>query len=188
MQSRTITLANSELQRFNDLQYYIITNNLSKVRQLVNRTNVNHFIDNTNKATALHISLQLQDSIITNFLLELGADPSITNINGKDSFALSIDYHKKCIYDFTILKKTEQIHVLIQDNQQLQKKLKVEKETNDYIVKSVDNYKAQISDLMSCGETLKTENSELKDLNFSKKRKIERLSQSNEQLINLNRK
>ena len=31
MQSRTITITNSELKRKNDLMYYVITNNLDKI-------------------------------------------------------------------------------------------------------------------------------------------------------------
>ena len=92
MQSRTITITNSESKRSNDLMYYIMTNNLSKIKELnlVTKMNVDNIIDPTNQATGLHYSLQLQDHSITNYLLNLNADPYKKNGVGKNAFQNNI--------------------------------------------------------------------------------------------------
>jgi len=130
MQSRTITLPNTEFRRKSDLMYYVITNNLTQIKQLnlVNRTNVNNIIDITNKSTALHYSVQIDDPAITNYLLNLGADPELKNNSGQSSRDLSFLYHKKCVDDFIIAEKDNQNEELICDNNQLKKKIKNKKE------------------------------------------------------------
>jgi len=197
MQSRTYTISNTELGRSKDLMYYVITNNLQKIKEmnLVTRTNVNNIIDTINKSTALHYSLQLADSQIANYLLQLGADPASVNSFGQSSFDLSIVNHKKCIYDYVIMIKNEKISDLTEDCTQLKKKLKVEQESKEFLLKSVDNYRINIKDLQSdivktnnSNELLNIENNSLKDQNITLKRKVIKLNESIDGFLNNNKK
>jgi len=197
MQSRTYTITHTELKRSTDLMYYLMTNNLDKIKQLnlINRGNVNNIIDKINKSTALHYSLQLQDNSITNYLLELGADPNVKNASNKDSFELSLDYHKKYVFDFVINSKETIISNLDDECLQLKKKIKLETESKDYLSKSVDNYRSTMKNLQSeiknindKNDILQNENNGLKDQNKTLKRKIEKLNDSIDGFLNSNKK
>jgi ankyrin repeat protein len=197
MQSRTITITNSELKRKHDLMYYVITNNLDKIKQLnlVSTINVDNCIDTINGSTALQYSIQHSDNLITNYLLELGADPYKKNSLGKNSFQLSLDYHKICIFDYIIKKKDDDIKQINEDCIQLKKKLKVETESKDYLTNSIDNYRKNINNLQNDikiingkNEKLETINNELKEENRILKRKNDKLNESVNQFLNLNKK
>jgi len=197
MQSRTITITNSELKRSNDLMYYIMTNNLSKIKELnlVTKFNVDNIIDSINQATGLHYSLQLQDHSITNYLLNLNADPYKKNGIGKNAFQISLDYHKSCVFDHIIKQKDVVISDLNDDCIQLKKKLKLESESKEYLTKSVDNYRNKINNLdieiktlNDNNNILRIENNELKDNNKNLKRKIDRLNESIDGFLNSNKK
>ena len=197
MQSRTITITNSELKRSNDLMYYIMTNNLSKIKELnlVTKINVDNIIDSINQATALHYSLQLQDHAITNFLLNLNADLYKKNGVGKNAFQISLDYHKSCIFDLIVKEKDVVISDLNDDCIQLKKKLKLETDSKEYLSKSVDNYRYKINNLdieikslNDQNNILKVENNEIKDNNKNLKRKIDRLNESIDGFLNSNKK
>lgn len=197
MQSRTITATNSEFRRKSDLMYYVITNNLTQIKQLnlVNRTNVNLIIDVANKATALHYSLQLSDPTIANFLLNLGADPELKNGAGQNSYDLSLQFHKRCVFDFIITEKDNVIDELKTDNNHLKKKLKAEQENKEFLTKSIDNYRGKIESLekntnilKEINRTITNENSDLLEQTKTLKRKVERLNESIDGFLGTNRK
>lgn len=197
MQSRTLTSSNSELKRSNDLMYFIMINNLDKIKQLnlVNRSNVNNIIDTKSKSSALHYALQLHDNSIINFLLELGADVNQQNSFNKNALDLSLDYHKKSVFDFIIVKKDEIINKLDDECIQLKKKIKLETEIKDYLSKSVDNYKItlrnaqnEIKVINDKKDGLEIENNNLKDQNKTLKRKVDKLNDSIDVLLNSNKK
>jgi hypothetical protein len=197
MQSRTVTITNSESKRSNDLMYYIMTNNLSKIKELnlVTKFNVDNIIDSTNQATALHYSLQLQDHAITNYLLNLNADPYKKNGIGKNAFQISLDYHKSCVFDHIIREKDIVISDLNDDCIQLKKKLKLESDSKEYLSKSIDSYRYKINNLdieiktlNDQNNILKIENNEIKDNNKNLKRKIDRLNESIDGFLNSNKK
>ena len=197
MQSRTITATNTENRRKSDLMSCVITNNLTQIKllNLVNRANVNNIIDIPNKATALHYSLQLFDSTIANFLLNLGADPELKNATGQNSYDLSLQFHKRCVFDFIIADKNSEIDELKCDNNQLKKKLKVEQDNKEFLSKSIDNYRGKIESLeknthilKEINRTISSENNDLLEQTKTLKRKVERLNESIDGFLNTNRK
>ena len=197
MQSRTITLNNTESKRSSDLMYYVITNNLTKIKQLnlVNRSNVNNIIDTINGSTALHYSLQLPDQLISNFLLNLGADPMITNKANMNSRKLSLELRNDCVYNFIISDKDTQIEELKDNTEVLKKKIKVEQDGKDFLSKSIDNYRIKVDSLQQdigvlkeINKTIVSENKDLLEQTTVLKRKVERLNNSIDGFINNNRK
>ena len=197
MQSRTCTITNSELKRSTDLMYYLMTNNLAKIKQLnlINKSNVDNIIDELNQATSLHYSLQLQDHTITNYLLELNADPYKKNGMNKDSFQISLDFHKRCIFDHIIKKKETIISELNDESIHLRKKLKLETDSNNFLSKSVDSYRNKINNLdieikiiNDKNNILTIENNNLNDNNKTLKRKVDRLNESLDGFLNSNKK
>jgi hypothetical protein len=196
MQSRTNTITNSELKRSNDLMFYVITNNLEKIKQLnlVNRINVDNYIDSLNKVTALQYSLQHSDGLIAKYLLDLGANPLKKNGSDKDSFQLSLDYHNIYLFDYIMKKKDDDIKQINEDCVQLKKKLKVEIESKDYLSNSIENYRKNIANLQNeikitnnKNDKLEIVNNELKEENRILKRKNDKLNESVNGFLNSNK-
>ena len=197
MQSRTITLNNTESKRLSNLMYYVITNNLTKIKQLnlVNRSNVNNIIDTINNSTALHYSLQLSDQLIADFLLNLGADPMIKNKANHNSYDLSLQYNKNCVYNFIISDKETQIDELKDNTEIFKKKIKLEQDSNDFLSSSINNYRSKIDSLQQdisilkeINKTIVNENIDLLEQTNTLKRKVERLNNSIDGFIDNNRK
>jgi len=133
----------------------IVTNNLNKVKELVTKSNVNQVIDTKNKYTSLHYAITLPYNDITQYLLDLGADPKIKQNEGFDSYELSLRSSKKFIFDYYKIKQQMTIKVLESDNTTLKRKVSELSNTIEYLDKSIDGYNNKIS-------TLTTENSKLK--------------------------
>lgn len=133
----------------------IVTNNLNKVKELVNKTNVNKIIDTKNKYTSLHYAITLPNNEIIQYLLDIGADPKIKQNEGFDSYQLSKLSGKQFIFDYYKIKQQMTIKSLENDNTTLKRKVSELNITLDYLDKTIDGYNNKIS-------TLTTENSKLK--------------------------
>lgn len=190
MYSRTQTFQSTELSRSKDLLYLIAVNDLISIKRqnLITRTNVNMIIESTTKSSALHYALTHADGQIAKYLLELGADPYMQNTNGKNAFDISIDLHKKCVYDYMLEKKEGKIGELTDETVQLKKKLKLETESKQYLQKSVDDFRTKVSNLERSNETLKFENNNLTEQVGTLKRKVSRLNESIDGFLNANKK
>ena len=190
MYSRTQTIQSTELARTKDLLYLIAINDLDKIKKssLVTKSNVNSIVEQSSRSNALHYSLIHQDGTIAKYLLELGADPYAKNLAGKDSFQVSLDNHKRHVFDYIIETKNSRISELSDESNQLRKKLKLETDSRNYLQKSVDDYRLKVDNLETSNSVLKLENTELKEQVVGLKRKVTRLNDSIDGFLNSNKK
>jgi ankyrin repeat protein len=144
-----------------DIMYCIITNNFQRVKLLVDRHNVNNVIDTKNKYTALHYAVTLPNNNITQYLLELGADPLIKQNEGYDSYELSLKSGKKYIFDFFKIKQDIKIENLESDNNKLLSKVDELKRTTEYLTNSID---AMTEKLVNNNTIIETKNKEINKL------------------------
>lgn len=156
-----------------DIIFVIVTNNLTRVRNLVNKSNVNKVIDKTNGYTPLHYAVTLPHNSITQYLLELGGDPYIKQNEGYDAFELSLRSGKKFIFEYDSNKKDNKIKELESDNIKLINKIDEIKRTNEFLINSTDNYNTKITNLTKENTKLKREleESETAFSNLLKKQK-----------------
>jgi ankyrin repeat protein len=190
MYSRTQTYQSTELSRSKDLLYYTALNDLASIKRLglVTKSNVNVIIESNTKSPVLHYALAHSDGTIAKYLLELGADPHMTNSRGSNAFDISMDLHRRCVYEHEISKRDHTIAELGEETTQLKKKFKQETESKQFLQKSVDNYRAKVSDLETSNNILKLENTELKEQVGTLKRKVTRLNESIDGFLNSNKK
>ena len=190
MYSRTQTFQSTELSRSKDLLYYTALNDLASIKRLglVTKFTVNAIIEPNTKSPVLHYSLAHSDGAIAKYLLELGADPHMTNSSGKNAFDISMDLHKRCVYEHEISKRDRTIAELGDEATGLRKKLKQETDSRQYLQKSVDDYRTKVSDLETSNKVLKLENTELKEQVGNLKRKVIRLNESIDGFLNSNKK
>ena len=142
-QSRTFTISS----RNNDIIYAIITNNLVKLKSLLNENNINNVIDNKNNYNALHYAVTLPNNDITEYILKLGGNPELTQIDGHNSFELSLRSGKKFIFEYYDNINQDKIKELKKDNIRLTNNIDDIKKTNDYLSSSVDIYNKKINSL-----------------------------------------
>ena len=173
----------NEIKRSNDLIFHIVTNNFNKIKELVNKQNVNKIIDESNKYTALHYSLQVPDPKITNYLLELGANPLIKNSSEQTSYDLALVLNRKCIYQFDIKNLNKKIQDLEYINRDIEQKSQQKSESILYLSKSIDNFREQIKKLEKEIILMESDNHQLKEMNTRLKRKNEELNDSIDGLI-----
>lgn len=146
-----------------EIIFAIVTGNVDSVRRLVNNTNVNKVIDRKNNYTALHHAVRIKrnDEIIE-YLLSIGANPSIKQNEGKDAVDLSIEANYRYLIDKMLKQKDtelDKIYSKFDDinygYKNLERKNKELVEENNYLKKSASEYVCKI-------EELKTENVSLK--------------------------
>ena len=146
---------------YNDIIVVILTNNLQKLKLLLNKNNVNDVIDNKNNYTALHYAVVLPNDNITKFILELGADPKIKQNEGYDAFELSLRSGKKFIFKYfeeqqqIIINKLETDNIKLKtDNIKLA--LNIGKLKTDNLNLETDNLKlgAKINDYKIINDSL----------------------------------
>jgi len=190
MYSRTQTYQSTELSRSKDLLYYTALNDLTSIKRLglVTKSNVNSVIQSNTKSPVLHYALVHSDGEIAKYLLELGADPYMVNSSGKNSFDISIDLHKRCVYEYEMSKRDVKIADLGEESTQLKKKLKQETDSKQFLQKSVDDYRSKVSSLETSNRVILLENSELKEQVGTLKRKVSRLNESIDGFLNSNKK
>jgi ankyrin repeat protein len=157
----------------------IVTNNLTQVRSLINRTNVNNVIDDKNGYTAIHYAVTLPNNDITEYILECGANPLITEFEGYDAYELSLRSGKKFIFDYYKKKQQKRISDLETENDSLKIKIDDLRRREDYYARTIDDYNKKLEKInrfesenkilanalgkktAECNE-LKTENARLK--------------------------
>jgi hypothetical protein len=190
MYSRTQTFQSTELARSKDLVYYTALNDLTSIIRLglVTKTNVNSILESSSKSPVLHFALVHSDEKIAKYMLELGADPYIINSSGKNAFDISMDLHKRCVYEYEIAKRDVKIADLDEESVQLKKKLKQETDSKDFLQKSVDDYRVKVSTLERSTSVLKLENTDLNEQVDTLKKKVSRLNDSINGFLNLNKK
>ena len=127
-----------------DIIFAIVTNNFKKVKELVNRTNVNKCIDLTNKYTALHYAVTLPNHDITQYILDMGASPDIKQNEGYNSYELALRSGKKYIFEYFKEKQDNQISTLQFDNTKLIDKVDTLKQSNDYLNRSIDDFSKKV--------------------------------------------
>ena len=110
--SRTSTI----LEDTDNIIVAIVTNNIKKVKELVNKDNVNQIIDMKNRYTSLHYAITLPYNDITQYLLDIGADPKIKQSEGFDAYELSLRSGKKFIFDYYKIKQQMEIKNLEFEN------------------------------------------------------------------------
>jgi ankyrin repeat protein len=118
----------------------IVTNNLSQVKILIDRLNVNSIIDSKNNYTALHYAVTLPNNDITEYILNLGANPKIKQNSGYDAFELSSSLGRTFICKYFRDK-----HSVIVDR--LQDENKILTQSNRYQEISIDKYNDKINSL-----------------------------------------
>jgi len=149
--SRTSTI----LEDTDNIIVAIVTNNIKKVKELVNKDNVNQIIDMKNKYTSLHYAITLPYNDITQYLLDIGADPKLKQSEGFDAYELSLRSSKKFIFDYYKIKQQMEIKNLEFENTGLKRKVSDLNNTIQYLDKSIDNYNNKISELKTANLKLK---------------------------------
>ena len=149
----------SNIQTINNddsIIFAIVTNNLNKVKELINNNNVNKVIDNKNKYTSLHYAVTIanNDDVIK-YLLDIGADPKIEQIYGINSYELSLQSNKKYIYEYYKIKQQLTIKNLEYENNTLKRKVSELSNTIEYYDKSIDGYNNKITNLTKENSRLK---------------------------------
>jgi ankyrin repeat protein len=134
------TIFSNNNDNFSSIIVAIVTNNLSKVKTLINSDNVNDIIDTKNNYTALHYAVTLPNDDITKYILDLGANPKIKQNNGYDAHELSFMSGKKYIGKYFMDKQVLIIDRLRDDN-------KILSQTKKYQDISITNYNKRINEL-----------------------------------------
>ena len=111
MFGRTSTFTFSD-RNDDDIIVAIVTNNLTRLRLLLNRNNVNNVIDKKNNYTAIHYAVTLPNNDITKLILELGGNPDIKQLEGYDAYELALRSGKKYIFQYFEHPQEEKISSL----------------------------------------------------------------------------
>jgi archaellum component FlaC len=108
--TRTYTVSANSVGSSNDsIIYAIVTNNISELKKLITKDNVNKVIDNKNRYTSLHYAIQMRNEEMIRYLINLDAEPSIKNIENQDAFDMSIRYQVRALIDAELFEKNSTI-------------------------------------------------------------------------------
>jgi len=165
----------------NDIVYYICTDDLNNLKNVVNNSNVNQIVDSKNKYTALHYAVKFNNIAIINFLLSVGANPYLKNSENLDCFNLSFKYHTTTVYDNVIKNLKDNVSDLNKKITTLEKKIDNDTLNTKYLIKSIDDSVVKIDNLKNDNYVLKKDNSSLKSKNNI-------LTKENDNLINSKKK
>lgn len=197
IQSRTTTGLSQESTRNNNLLYYIAINDIDSIRRqnLVNRDNVNNLLLADIGNTALHQALIHSDGVIARYLLDLGANPDIKNSRGQTAFDVSMDLHKRYVFDYVISKKNERVKDLEDEVNKIKNSLEKESKARQFIAESLENFRTRVETLTTTNNLLQVEkkdlqmkNEELTSQNNRLKRKVKDLDETIEGFITKNKK
>lgn len=143
--------------------FAIVTGNLTTVRRLVNSSNANKVIDGKNKFTALHHAVRIKkNDAMIKYLMSVGANPNIKEIEGKDCIDLSIDASNRFLID-ELLKKNEHemdgVYTKLDDLsykvRNLERSNKEIVEKNNYLTKTNEQHIVKIEELKKDNVNLK---------------------------------
>ena len=145
-----------------DILYNISIDNLNELKTLINQGNVNNVIDTKNGYTALHYAIKFNHDKIIDFLLNMGANPTIKTCDKQDSFDLSLRYQSKYVINYEINDKKTINNELQKTVSSLERKITNLETNNKYLLKSVDDANLKITILKDDVSSLKKENTNLK--------------------------
>ena len=137
-----------------DIMYAISINDLNQLKKLINEANVNNVIDTKNRYTALHHAIRMNNESMVNWILDMGANPSLKTIIGDDAIDLSLKFQCNTAIKHLLDDKNDTISTLKSSVSNLEKKTLNLESTNDHLSKSF----LKVSDDKS---RLTTENSTL---------------------------
>jgi len=168
----------------NSIIFSIVTNDISQVKKLITNKNYNTILDENTGFNALHYAISSPNinNDIIKYLLSLGVNPK-DKINNQDidSFDLAFKYNKRYLFEYFNKNKDDEILVLTDKNQILQNKLEKLKESNNFLLNSIDSYNTKISKL--------NEENKTKDLQITTlKRKNEETETAFNNLLKRNKK
>jgi ankyrin repeat protein len=87
--------------------------------------NVNNIIDSKNGYTALHYAIKLNNEIMIEYLLNMGADPYLKTFTNEDAFDISLKYQSKFVISY-------KLNDLKENSKELQETISIiNKEKND---------------------------------------------------------
>jgi len=141
------TYSNTKNNNNDDIIVAIVTNNLTKVKSLLNKNNVNDIIDTKNNYTALHYAVTLPNNDITKLIIELGGNPQMKQNEGYDAFELALRSGKKFIFEYYKQLQQTKINDLEKDNIKLTTRVDELKRINQYLNDSADDYNKKINSL-----------------------------------------
>jgi ankyrin repeat protein len=168
MFNRTYTYHN--INNNDDILVAIVTNNLTRLRKLLNYHNVNNIIDSKNNYNALHYAVTLPNDDIIKYILELGANPKIKQNEGYDAYDLSLRSGKKIIFEYFEKENKIKIDKLETENSILSVKIDDLKKNNEFLSESFDAFNDKISSLHQIIEVKNKDINKLKrDLEESEK-------------------
>jgi ankyrin repeat protein len=146
-----------------DILYNISIDNLNELRNLITEANINNIIDSKNGYTALHYAIKLNHDKIIDFLLNMGANPTIKTYDKQDSFDLSLKYQSKFLITYEINDKKAVNTELQKTVSSLERKISNLETNNKYLVKSIDDATIKIGLLKDEVLSLKKNNTSLKN-------------------------
>lgn len=152
--SRIGTFTQLKTVSASNIMYAISIDDLTQLKKLINEANVNNVIDTKNLFTALHHAIRMNNESMVNWLLDMGANPSLKTITGDDAIDLSIKFQSNTAINHLLNDKNDTISVLKSSVSNLEKKTRNLESTNDHLSKSF----LKVSDDKS---RLSTENSTL---------------------------
>jgi ankyrin repeat protein len=141
--------------------FAVVTNNLTELKTLVNESNVNNIIDDTNRYTALHYAVNNRYKEIIKYLLDIGADPKIKQSESKDAFELALDVRCGYLFDYFKEKQNGTISNLNFTVTENERKITQLQKTNDYLTGTIDNYKNTI---LTLKDDIKVKDDQIKKL------------------------
>ena len=206
---------NSQIPPIPSIPKVIISENASKiilaisyhdldiVKKLINQYNSNDIIIGEEKLTALHYAVQCKKNIsIIEYLMSVGANPRLKQIEGKDAIDLAIQSNYRVFIDKIINSRERELDDIYAkfDNvnyeyKDLKRKYTDKTEENNYLLRCNESYVNKINDLGSENKILKNkfndaekEINTLKIENTSIKRRCEEVETANINLIKKTRK
>ena len=176
MNSRTRTLSQTSTIKGSDIIYCMSIDDLKGLKNLVTDSNVNQIIDTKNKYTALHYAIRFNNESMIDYLLSIGANPSLKTIDNQNSFDLSLKYQTKTVYEHEIKDLKLNVSELKGTVSALERKIENSAVNTKYLVKSID-------DLVLKNNNLKYDFSEIKKDNLSLKSRNSSLLKENSSLL-----
>jgi ankyrin repeat protein len=175
MNSRTRTISQT-ISNDSNIIYCICINDLRLLKNLVTESNVNQIIDAKNKYTALHYAIRFNNESMIDYLLSIGANPSLKTIDSQTAFDLSLKYQTKTVYEHEIKDLKLNVSELKGTVSALERKIENNTIDTKYLVKSID-------DLVAKNNNLKCDFSEIKKENLSLKNRNSLLIKENSSLL-----
>lgn len=192
MNSRTRTFTQTTIKG-SDIIYCMSIDDLKGLKNLVNDLNVNQVIDTKNKYTALHYAIRFNNELMIDYLLSIGANPSLKTIDNQDCFDLSLKYQTKVVYEYQIKDLKLNVSELKGTVSALERKIQNNTDNTKYLVKSIDdlvlknnNFKYDLAEVKKENSLLKTKNSSLIKENSSlldSKTRLENIREDNKKEI-----